>query len=739
MLPVTESKHITMPLSADAEALLAAIVESSDDGIVSKTLQGIVTSWNKGAERLFGFTAEEMIGQSIMRIIPSELRHEETMIQERVSHGEKVELYETERIHKSGARLQISLTVWPVLDAEGLIIGAAKVAHNLTARRRGELAFNPEARLLETLNQLMISISGELDLERVVQRVTDAGRETAGAEFGAFFYNAQDADQSQYRLYTLSGVARELFADFPMPRETEVFAPTFRGEGPVRSDDIRSDLRFRRNPPNTGMPPGHLPVCSYLAVSVKSRSGEVIGALLFGHSQPGVFSQRAEELVVGLAAQAAVAIDNARLFQQLQRELAARDSAEAALRDSDSKLRQSAQSREQLLESERAARAEAERLSRLKDEFLSTLSHELRTPLNAIQGWTAVMKQGSLSEKDHARGLEAIERNVRAQTRLIGDLLDMNRIVSGKLYLEARPVQLQEVVQAAIEAVRPSADTKHIRLRSLIDADVGPVRGDPDRLIQVLWNLLSNAIKFTPEEGRVQVSLERLNSHGRITVEDNGIGIRSEFLPFVFDRFRQADATTTRQYGGLGLGLAIVKSLVELHGGSISVKSAGEHTGSTFVVDLPLQQPHQETVSGSEDMELHGTGLTLPRLESTTVLVVDDDADGRTMVARILEEYGATVLSAADAAGALQYLAEQPVDVLVSDIGMPIMDGYEMIRGLRGADLPTRNIPAIALTAYARPEDRERALLSGFQLHLAKPVEARELVAGVAALGSLRR
>lgn len=531
-------------------ALLAAIIDSSEDAVVSKTLNGIVTSWNPAAERLFGFTAAEMIGQPITRVIPAELLHEEAEILGKLRKGERVDRYETVRTTKDGRKLDVSLTVSPVRDSHGNIVGAAKIAHDITARRKAE---------------------------------------------------------------------REL-----QEREAEL-----------------------------------------------------------------------SKLVA---------------------------------------------EREFFLESERAARSEAERLGHLKDEFLATLSHELRTPLNAIQGWATLLHQPEVRAKDLLRGLEVIERNVRVQADIINDLLDMSRIISGKLHLDVQPVFLHDIINNAIEAVRQSATARDIRIHSMLDTRIGLVRGDSNRLQQVLWNLLSNAIKFTPKGGRVQVILERVNSHAEISVADNGVGITPEFLPFVFDRFRQADAATTRQFGGLGLGLSLVKSLAELHGGTVRVKSPGENQGSTFIVGLPIahvRAEEQHSAPGKrhadpiEDIEL-------PQLQGVRVLVVDDEPDGRDLIARVLQGRGAITQGASTAGEALDLLAQEPFDVLLSDIGMPGTDGFELIRQVRLRETE-RPIPAIAITAYARAEDRQRSLLAGFHMHLSKPLEARELIASIAGLLHLSR
>ena len=539
-------------LSADelerAHARLAAIVASSEDAIVSKTLEGIVTSWNAAAERLFGFTAADMIGQSITRIIPADRLHEETEILSKLRKGERIERYETVRVHKNGREVEVSLTVSPVRNSSGVIVGAAKIAHDIGDRRRDE----------------------------------------------------------------------------------------------------------------------------------------------------------------------------------------------RALRERDAQLSQLVAERDSVLESERAARAEAQRLGHIKDEFLATLSHELRTPLNAIQGWVTLLRR-SLSPADTGRALDTIERNVKAQTQIVNDLLDMSRIISGKIQLDVRPLRLEDVIEFSLETVRQSAEAKQIQIQTTFDSKVGLVRGDANRLQQVFWNLLSNAIKFTPRHGRVQVVLERVNSHVEVAIQDSGVGIQPEFLPYVFDRFRQADPSTTRRYGGLGLGLSIVRSLVGLHGGSVRVKSPGPDQGSTFIVELPVASIRAETRDVVNPRADTTAALEIPRLDELHILVVDDEADGRQLTTQLLEEFGARVTSVPSAAEALEALAAKPFDILLSDIGMPDIDGYELIRQVRKMRAGHEGfLPAIAITAYARPEDRQRSLIAGFQTHLSKPLEAVELVASVASLVHLR-
>ena len=393
------------------------------------------------------------------------------------------------------------------------------------------------------------------------------------------------------------------------------------------------------------------------------------------------------------------------------------------------------QERDTLLERERTFRHEAEQASRLKDEFLATLSHELRSPLNAIVGWVHIARRHAGDNVELARSLDTIERNVRAQTQIVNDLLDMSRIMTGQVRLDTQTIDLRDAVSNAVEAVRPAADLKRVRIEKDLDASIGWTKVDQSRLQQVLWNLLSNAVKFTAPGGRVRVALERVNSHAEIIIQDSGVGIAPAFLPFVFERFRQEDSSTTRRHGGLGLGLSIVKSLAELHGGSVRASSPGEGQGSTFTVSLPIVSVQQEDSASESRGRRIDDMNALPRLDHTNVLVVDDEADSLLFFGRLLEECGAHVLLAVDADQAMDVLRTEPVDILISDIGMAGADGYQLIgqvRALKDERLST--IPAVAVTAYARADDRRRLLLAGFQMHMSKPVEPHELIAGISSL-----
>ena len=676
---------------------LAKVVESSDDAIVSKDLNSIITSWNPGAERIFGYTAEEAVGQSIRILIPPHLQSEEDVVMSRIRAGDKVDHYETIRQRKDGKQIQISLTVSPIIDEGGQIIGASKIARDVSDRARLESELREHTANTQKLGEVGAVLASTLDRERILQKVTDTATDLTHAEFGAFFYNVRDQQTGDaYMLYALSGAPREAFANFPHPRATALFGPTFRGEKPVRLDDVTKDPRYGKSAPYHGMPPGHLPVRSYLAVPVKGLDGHVIGGLFFGHAKPGMFTEQHERLAVGTAAWASVALENARLY------------------------------------------AEAQEANRMKDDFLAVLSHELRTPLNAILGYSRLLRGNMLPGDQLERGLETVERNARWLTQIVEDVLDVSRIVSGKIRLDVQPIDLAGVIDNSVATVQPAADAKGVKVHALIDPRAGPVSGDPDRLQQVVWNLLSNAVKFTPKGGRVQLRLERIDSHVAIVVTDTGIGIKKDFLPFVFERFRQGESGPARKTGGLGLGLAIVRHIVEMHGGVVLAESAGEGQGSTFRVTLPLMsvQPSAATPRSREyPMERSQRLEGLADLNGVHVLAVDDEPDSLRLVRVVLEAAGARVTAASSGATALEILEIAKPDVLVADIGMPEMDGFEFIKRVRSMPKPeARDLPAAALTAFARPEDRTKVLQLGFEMHLSKPVDPAELVASVATL-----
>lgn len=403
-------------------------------------------------------------------------------------------------------------------------------------------------------------------------------------------------------------------------------------------------------------------------------------------------------------------------------------------------IKRADEEKKQLLENERAARNEAERANRIKDEFLATLSHELRTPLNAILGWAQLISQGTMKQEAVQRGLETIERNARVQNKLIEDLLEMSSIISGKIKLDVQRLNLAGIAEAALESVAPAAEAKHIHLIKKIDPDAGFISGDPNRLQQIIWNLLSNAVKFTPREGNIEFIVRRESAHLEITVKDSGIGIKPEFMAYIFDRFRQADSSLTRYHGGLGLGLSIVKQLVALHGGTVHAESAGEGLGASFSVSLPLA-----SIKDRKDKRAPASAATAPgtryvTLAGVKILVIDDELDSLELINEVLTEYEADVITAANAAEGLELLKSRRPDVMISDIGMPGKDGYQLIREVR--NLPAAhggNTPAIALTAFARAEDRTRAMIAGYQMHLSKPVESHELIATIGSLSKWTR
>ncbi len=520
-----ESQLASSKAQPSPAVLLAAIVDSSDDAIISKNLRSVVTSWNKGAERIFGYSKEEMVGQSIIRLLPPENLDEENVILSRLQSGERVDHFETVRMRKDGKIIHVSLTISPIRDETGIVIGASKIARDVTEQKVAA------ARLAEAHEQL------------------------------------KRADQ-------------------------------------------------------------------------------------------------------------------------------------------------------------------------MKAEFITTLSHELRTPLTAMSGWVHILKE-SQDPEDLSQGLEIIDRNIRAQTQLINDLLDMGRIESGKMSLDLQKLDLSSVVGPAVESLRPTAEVKNIRLTTAFASVNGMTMADKNRLQQVFWNLISNAIKFTPKGGRVHVTIERVNSHVEASVSDTGMGISREHLQAIFERFAQADASITRRHGGLGLGLAIAKNLVELHGGTILARSEGADQGSTFTVYLPvvasraIDSPPEDRLSIALDAETKEMNL-----KGIKVLLVDDDADTLTTLCGILKRKGAEVRTAGSMQDGLEAFVKFNPQVIVSDIGMPMHDGYEFVQRVRA--LPGgRAVPAVALTALARAEDRTRALTAGFQIHIPKPADPMELIAVVRNLASL--
>ena len=552
------------------------------------------------------------------------------------------------------------------------------------------------AAVTQTLNEVGAIVASDLDRANIVQAVTDAGADVTTAQVGAFFGNVRNEAGESYALFAVSGVPRDAFATLPMPRNTAVFDPTFSGAGVVRAADITTDPRYGHNGPYHGMPPGHPPVRSYLAVPVKGRSGEVMGGLFFGHPKVGHFSQHHERLALGIASWAAVALENARLYASVQE------------------------------------------ASRLKDDFLASLSHELRTPLNAILGYARMLRTGVMPIDRQHKAIDTIERNATSLTQIVEDVLDISRIVSGKIRLNVQPVDLPQIVLNAIDVIMPAADAKGVRVETMLDPQPAPISADPERLQQVLWNLLSNAVKFTDRGGKVHVRLEHAVSHVEVAVRDTGLGISSDFLPHVFERFRQADAGYTRERGGLGLGLSIARQLAEMHGGTIEASSDGIGRGATFRLRIPLMA-HHSTADGLPPVHRRPSPalgqVIIGELRGLRVLAVDDERDALSLLSEALEAAGARVRTAGSADEAMAMLDAEVPDVLVVDLSMPDVDGFQLIERIRRHPrTEVRALPAAAVTAYARSDDRMNALRAGFHMHLPKPIDPAELVTTIAAL-----
>jgi PAS domain S-box-containing protein len=533
----------------------------------------------------------------------------------------------------------------------------------------------------EALNRVGRLLAAELDLEPLVKQITDAGAELIGADWIAFI---SVSDRSARRL----------------PVHDALLAPTFEG-ATIMIDDVGE--RFGREPQDA---PGDEPrLRSYLGVPVISRSGQVLGGIFCGHSRAGTFNTDYQRIIEGFAVQTAIAMDNAQLY------------AAAG-----------------------TARTAAEAANRAKDEFLATMSHELRTPLNAVLGWVQILQSGAVSEANRERALATINRNARAQAQIIDDLLDVSRIITGKLHLTVEPVDLVAVVDAAVEAINLAAGAKQITVRKQLNRSASIVVGDADRLRQVVSNLLTNAVKFTPTGGRIDIRLDAADGLARIRIADNGQGIDPAFLPHVFDRFWQADSSTTRKHGGLGLGLAIVRHIMEMHGGRVSADSPGKGLGATFTIELPLAVTSSAAAPDeSADPSGGHNAALLGSLENAFVLVVDDEVDARDLVADVFTRAGAKVACASSATDALRIIKARTPQLLVCDIGMPERDGYDLLREIRALDGANADIPVVALTAYARDEDRQRALGAGFQVHVAKPFDADDLLAVAARLVSETR
>jgi signal transduction histidine kinase len=578
---------------------------------------------------------------------------------------------------------------------------AEDVAHQTreaVRRSRVEETLRDETRILEALNQTGAALGATLELGTLLQLITDAATSLSGAAYGAFFDT--QADGRSLALRTLSGAAREQFEGFGHPGTTAVFRPTIHERRIVRSPDITSDPRYGRSGRWQGVPEGHLPVRSYLAVPVVSRSGELLGALFFAHPQAGVFTERTERIVAGVAAQAAVAIDNARLYEMAQ---------------------QSASERDALLQSERAARMEAERLSSMKDEFLAMLAHELRNPLAPISSSASLLSLQFAGEPRVRQASSIIGRQVRHMSRLVDDLLDVSRVTRGLIELRCTTLDLRDIVTSALDQTRPLIEER--RHSVLLDLPEAPAwaLGDQTRLVQAVANIVNNAAKYTPEGGHIDVILEAGAHELVLTVRDNGSGMPPELVPSVFELFTQGARTLARSQGGLGLGLALVKKLIDLHGGVVNAHSAGVGQGSTFSITLPraAEAPAPGQASPAPEPVRADKGVR--------VMVVDDNADAADSLATLLRTHGYATEVEYRGLAALEHAARDCPDVMLIDIGLPDLDGYRLAQRLR-ADPATSGAVLIAATGYGQARDREQALAAGFAHHLVKPIDMMALM-----------
>jgi signal transduction histidine kinase/ActR/RegA family two-component response regulator len=566
------------------------------------------------------------------------------------------------------------------------------------------------------LHEMSVSLTSTLDIESVLEEVLRAALAVQGTDIGLL--SLSDPAQDGLVLKVHSGFDKDFVEHIEfVPRGEGACGNCQKHRRRIVVEDMELDPIFdayREAARLAGIRACH-------STPLITRAGNLIGVLSAHFRQPHRPSEREMLLMDLYARMAADAIENARLHHQVRLEL---------------------EGRQKLLTSEQMARAEAESANRLKDEFLATVSHELRTPLNAILGWTHLLRNGRIDDDTACRAVETIERNARSQAQLIEDILDVSRVITGKLRLNIGAVDAASVINAAIDSVQLAADSKDIQLGVILDPSARHVSGDANRLQQVVWNLLSNAIKFTPPGGRVEVRLEHADAKLQISVSDNGQGIGGDFLPFIFDRFRQADGTSTRRHGGLGLGLAIARHLIELHGGTIHAQSPGKDCGSTFTIKLPLVVAFDAgKVRGHETGALNPVDDSTARLKPTRsldgvkVLLVDDDRDSLQILTLLLIGQRANVHAACSVDEALQALQWYKPDVLVSDLAMPGEDGYSLIRKIRALDAESgKHTPAVALTAYVRVDDRTRALTAGFNMFVPKPVEPSELVTCIASL-----
>ncbi len=699
---ITKQKQAEVALRLSQQHLIS-LFDQTAAGIAERDLQGRLIRINDRFCEILGRSREELLGKDIHDLtFADDLNASEVAFNQLLVDGQPFEI-EKRYLKPDGSPIWVSATVSLVHKIEREFPDSVlAVVLDISERKQTEEALQDETRILELFNNSWQSLASTLELDSLLQIVTDSGRALTGAEFGAFFYNSKNEQGDSLLLYALSGAPRSAFERFGHPRATDVFKPTFLGQAALRSDDITQDPRYGKMAPHYGMPQGHLPVKSYLAAPVISRSGEVIGGLFFGHPEAAVFTARSERLVVGLAAQAAMVIDNARLYDLAQK---------------------AAEERQLLLSSERSARAEAERLSRSKDEFLAMLAHELRNPLAPVSAAAGILCQAGDDPQRVRQVGEILSRQIAHFTRLIDDLMDVSRVTRGLIQLETERLDIKTIMTTAVEQVRPMIDAKCHNLTIQMDAQPLWVEGDRIRLVQVVANLLTNAAKYTPPHGELQLSIDADSTHASIVVSDNGHGMDSALLPQVFDLFTQGAQRLDRAQGGLGIGLALVKAIVTLHRGEVKAFSAGHGKGSSFVVSLPrvaaeVTQPSALTGAGRGDAQL-------------TILLVDDNVDAAESLSMLLELIGHKVWTAHTAGDALTIVESEQIDAFILDIGLPDMNGYDLIKALhRRPDIAAK--PCFALTGYAQPQDQQLSIAAGFTQHFVKPVNSQLLFTALA-------
>ncbi len=679
------------------EAELADFFENAAVGLHWVGRDGTVLRVNHAELAMLGYTREEFVGHHIAEFHVDQSAIEDILA--RLQAGEVLENYEARMRCKDGSIKYVSINSSVYREA-GKFIHTRCFTQDISERRgiEGRLALQYAVTRI---------LSDSLEVADGAQKILRTACQTLDWEVGALW--KVDASASLLRCVDICHANSNLTPEFDQLSQNTAFK---KGHGlpgrvwqsgkPFWIDNVVEDPNFPR-----------------AAVALREGLRGAFGfPVLVGNDVWGVLEFLSSEIrepdaeLMNLAAGIGGQIGQFTQRRRAEREL------------------------EDLLKRESSARAEAEKANRLKDEFLATLSHELRTPLNAVIGWSRMLNSGRLDPETSLHAQEVIARNASAQKQIIEDILDVSRVITGKLQLHLRPVDLATVVHAALDAVRPAMEAKEIRVETKIDSNLRAISGDPDRLQQVVWNILSNAAKFTPTSGEVHISVRQSGTHALIQVKDNGPGIDPAFLPYVFERFRQADGSTTRTHGGLGLGLAIVRHLVELHGGTIAVENRAESQGAIFTISLPLPTGFlQVEILDRANAAFGARQAEQPNLEGLNILIVDDEPDALDVITVELVQYGANVTGVSNAEDALKLLEKRRFDLLVSDIGLPKMDGYELIRRVRKQEEGReKRIPAVALTAYARVQDRMQAILAGFSTHVAKPIEANELVTVVASL-----